>query len=115
MSTHKIYDMTFKKIYDAYVNKVERKDQTADALDEVLAWLTGHDAEALQVLADDDVTMREFFEDNTALNPNRFLVTGSICGVKIDEIEDPLMKEIRIMDKVVDELAKGKALEKIKR
>lgn len=115
MSAHKIYDMTFKTIYDAYVNKVERKDRTAEELDEVLNWLTGYDDEALRALADDGVTMREFFEGNSGLNDDRFLVTGSICGVKIDEIEDPLMKEIRIMDKVVDELAKGKAIEKIKR
>ena len=115
MSSHKIYEMSFGKIYDAYLNKVERKDRTADELDEVLYWLTGYDAEALRELAEDGVTMREFFKGNSGLNPDRFLVTGSICGVKIDEIEDSLMKEIRIMDKVVDELAKGKPIDKIKR
>lgn len=116
MSTHRIYDMTFKSIYNAYVNKVTRKNRSTQELDEILRWMGGYTEEEFQnILDNEEMTMREFFEDNDHLNPSRLEVTGTICGVKIAELEDPLMKDIRIMDKIVDELARGKAIEKIKR
>lgn len=116
MSTHKVYEMTFKTIYNAYVNKVTRKDRTIEELNEVLQWMSGYNEnEFNRVLEDETMTLREFFEKNKQLNPTRLEVTGTICGVKIAELEDPLMKDIRIMDKIVDELARGRKIEKIKR
>lgn len=114
MQDHKVYSMTFASIYKSYLNKVTRKDRTEAALDDLLKWLTQYDQPKLEQLKVSDVTLRTFMEA-ADLNENRHLITGSICGIKIAEIDEPLMKEIRYMDKIVDELAKGKALSKIKR
>lgn len=111
---HKIFSMPFSRIYPLYVTKVERKGRTVQELDAVLTWLTGFTDAELQKQVATDATLTEFF-DAAPLNPNAELITGTICGVKIQEIEDPLMKKIRYMDKVVDELAKGRPLEKIYR
>lgn len=115
MEDHKIYSFAFVDIYDAYVAKAERKDRTESEVRELIQWMTGYDDDGLDAVRTDGTTMREFFEKAPALNPARELVTGSICGVKIQELENPLMKLIRQLDKLIDELAKGKAMEKIKR
>jgi hypothetical protein len=110
----KLYEMPFGDVYPAYVNKVERKDRTIDELNTVISWLTGYNQEKLQVLIKSGVTMREFF-DAATIHPKADQITGSICGVKIQEIKDPLMLKIRYLDKLVDELAKGRPIEKVLR
>ncbi|MEY3354875.1 MAG: hypothetical protein RLZZ302_430 [Actinomycetota bacterium] len=111
---HKIFEMPVADVYLHYVKKVERKDRTEAELVKVISWLTGFDAKTLKSHLKKQTTFRNFFKA-AKIHPNAKLITGSICGVKIAEIEDPLMKKIRYMDKVVDELAKGRPLEKILR
>lgn len=111
----RVFNYTFGSIYDLYVAKVERKDHTVEELDEVLCWLTGHDTESLHAAARSEQTLREFFDQAPGLHPNVGLITGVICGVRVEDIEDPLMQKIRYMDKLVDEVAKGKKMENIKR
>jgi len=106
--------MPVADVYVHYVNKVERKDRTEAELVKIISWLTGFDSKTLKGHLKERTTFSEFFKA-AKIHPNAKLITGSICGVKIDEIEDPLMKKIRYMDKLVDELAKGKPLEKILR
>lgn len=106
--------MPVADVYVHYLNKVERKERTEAELIKVIAWLTGFDSKSLKKHLKDETTFREFFKQ-AKIHPNAKLITGSICGVKIAEIEDPLMKKIRYMDKLVDELAKGCPLEKILR
>lgn len=112
MSTHRIYTFKFNEMYKLYLAKVEKKGRTPEELDEVISWLTGYTVEGLKKI-EDTIDLTHFFEAAPQLNPNRHLIKGSICGVKIAEIEEPLMKEIRYLDKLVDELAKGKAIDKI--
>jgi hypothetical protein len=112
--SHKIFEMPVVEVYVHYVNKIERKDRTEAELIKVITWLTGFDSKTLKSHLKGQTTFREFFKAAT-IHPNAKLITGSICGVKIAEIEDPLMKKIRYMDKLVDELAKGRPLEKILR
>jgi hypothetical protein len=112
--THKIFEMPVADVYVHYVNKVERKDRTEVELVKVITWLTGFDSKALKSHLKERTTFKEFFKA-AKIHPNAMLITGSICGVKIVEIEDPLMRKIRYMDKLVDELAKGRPLEKILR
>ncbi|MEY5017112.1 MAG: hypothetical protein RL431_161 [Actinomycetota bacterium] len=112
--THRIYSMPFATVYPLYVTKVERKGRTTEELDRVICWLTGFSTEELHGLVRDQVTFREFF-DRATIHPNAPLITGVICGVRIENIEDPLMQKIRYMDKLVDELAKGRAMEKVLR
>lgn len=106
--------MPFAKVYPLYVQKVERKGRTTDELDEVVEWLTGFDDADLQRHLADGTSFEEFFAE-AHLNPNASLITGVICGVRVEQIEDPLMQKVRYLDKLVDELAKGKAMEKILR
>lgn len=106
--------MSFASVYPLYITKVERKWRTQEELNQVIEWLTGYDAAWLQKILDEKVDFETFFRD-AKLNPHRTLITGSICGYKIQDMEDGLMKEIRYLDKLVDELAKGKAIEKILR
>ena len=106
--------MPVSSVYVHYMKKVERKGRTEDELIEVIKWLTGFDKGTLRKLLKDETTFRDFF-NAAKIHPNAKLITGSICGVKIAEIEDPLMKKIRYMDKLVDELAKGRPMEKILR
>lgn len=113
-SNNRVYAMTFASVYPLYVQKIERKGRTQKELDEVINWLTGYSESQIKSIKD-DVTFVEFFKKAPKLNPNRTLITGVICGVRVEEIKEPLMKEIRYLDKVVDELAKGKAMEKILR
>lgn len=115
MTEHRIFGMPFARIYPLYVNKVERKGRTVAELDEVLTWLTGYDEAGLRAAVDSGVDMRGFFDEAPSLNPNVDLITGVVCGVRVEDVEDPLMQKIRWMDKLVDELAKGKKMEKILR
>lgn len=107
--------MAFSKVYPSYVNKAEKKGRTKEEVDEIIRWHTGYTQEELEEQLDKENTFETFFEEALELNPNRHLIKGVICGVKIQDIEDPLMKEIRYLDKMIDELAKGKAMEKILR
>jgi hypothetical protein len=114
LTVHKIFEMPVADVYVHYVNKVERKDRTEAELIKVITWLTGFDSKTLKSHLKKQTTFRDFFK-SAKIHPNAKLITGSICGVKIVEIEDPLMKKIRYMDKLVDELAKGRPMEKILR
>lgn len=113
--THRIFGMAVAKVYPLYLAKVERKGRSREELDAVIFWLTGHDAEGLQRVLAEGVDFQRFFAESPALNPARDQVTGVICGVRIEEIAEPLMREIRILDKLVDELAKGRPLAKVLR
>ena len=115
MSKHRIYTMAFSGVYDMYIQKVEKKGRTRAELDEVISWLTGYSQETLYAQIEARTNFEDFFAQAPALSPNRDLNKGVICGVRIEEIEDPLMKEVRYMDKLVDELAKGRPMEKILR
>jgi hypothetical protein len=110
----RIAKLTFAGVYPMYVAKVEKKGRTLEELHQVITWLTGFDIEQLQALIDEQVTFETFFERAT-LHPNASLITGVICGYRVEEIERPLTQQIRYLDKLVDELAKGKAMEKILR
>lgn len=110
----KLFEMPVADVYVHYVNKVERKERTEAELVKVITWLTGFDASTLKSHLKEETTFRDFFKA-AKIHPNAKLITGSICGVKIAEIEDPLVKKIRYMDKLVDELAKGRPIEKILR
>jgi hypothetical protein len=112
--THKIFEMPVADVYVHYVNKVERKDRSEEELIKVISWLTGFDSKQIKTHLKKQSTFKEFFKA-AKINSKAKLITGSICGVKIEEIEDPLMKKIRYMDKLVDELAKGRPIEKILR
>ena len=110
----KLFQMPFADVYPAYVNKVQRKNRSVAELHEVITWLTGYNEKKLQQLLKNRSTLEEFF-GAAKINPKASLITGSICGVKIQEIEDPLMLKIRYLDKLVDEIAKGRPMEKILR
>ena len=112
MDAEKIFNIPVSGVYQAYLKKIERKGGTETDLVKVIGWLTGFDSKTLEKHIKDDTTFKNFFK-SAKLNPKAKLITGTICGVKIEEIGDPLMKKIRYMDKVVDELAKGRPLEKI--
>ena len=116
MSAHnqRIAKMTFASVYPMYLAKVEKKGRTKEELHQVIKWLTGFDDKKLQELIDEKATFETFFKRAT-LNPNAQLITGMICGYRIEEIENPLTKQVRYLDKLVDELAKGKIMEKILR
>ena len=110
----RIAKMTFSSVYPMYVTKVERKGRTKAELHQVIEWLTGFDDKKLQHLIDEKVTFQTFF-DRASINPNAKLITGVICGYRVEEIEDPLTQQVRYLDKLVDELAKGRKMEKILR
>jgi hypothetical protein len=111
---HRIFGMSFARIYPLYVEKLERKGRTTAELDEVIEWLTGFDEAALRRHLEAGTTLQDFFAD-ARINPDAALITGVICGVRVEEIEDPLMQRIRYLDKLVDELARGKAMQKVLR
>ena len=115
MTEHKIYAMSFASVYPHYVAKAERKGRTRAEVDQVIAWLTGYDAPALAAALDDRRDFKAFFARAPAMNPDRALIKGVVCGVRVEDIEAPLMREIRYLDKLVDELARGKAMAKILR
>ena len=111
---HRIFTTAVSAVYPHYVTKVERKGRSKEELDQVIEWLTGFDEPTLGRHLTDGTTFEEFFAD-AHLNPNAALITGTVCGVRVQEVEDPLMQKIRYLDKLVDELAKGKAMEKVLR
>ncbi|MDH6590475.1 hypothetical protein M2165_000364 [Variovorax sp. TBS-050B] len=110
-----LFTMPFAKVYPLYVQKAERKNRTKDEVDQLIRWLTGYDAAGLQRQIAQANDFRTFFDEAPAIHPHSALVTGVVCGVRVEEIEDPLMRKIRCLDKLIDELAKGKAIEKIMR
>ena len=111
---HRIFTTSVASVYPHYVAKVERKGRTTDELEQVVEWLTGYDRAALQRHLDEGTTFEDFFAGAT-MNPNVGLVTGVVCGVRVEDVEDPLMQQIRYLDKLVDELAKGRPMEKVLR
>ena len=111
----RIYQMPFADVYPLYITKVERKGRTKGEVDQIIFWLTGYDAAALQAQIENRATFEAFFANAPKMNPKRTEITGVICGYRVEEIEDPLMKQIRYLDKLIDELAKGKSMEKILR
>ena len=115
MGNHKIYSMSFAKVYPLYLNKVEKKGKRKEEVDQIIFWLTGYTNNDLDLILKREIDFRTFFENAPNLNPSRFLIKGLICGIRVEEIEDPLMREIRYLDKMIDELAKGKTLDKILR
>jgi hypothetical protein len=114
-NNERVYRMAFASVYPHYVNKVEGKGRTKEELHTVIEWLTGYDGKALQKVITHKTDFRTFFAEAPRLNPNVHLITGVICGYRVEEIEDPLMQKLRYLDKLVDELAKGRAMEKILR
>lgn len=112
---HRIYTMTFASVYPHYLKKVETKGRKKAELDNIISWLTGYSSKELKDQLKKETNFETFFADAPKLNPARAQIKGTICGVRIEEIEDPLMKEIRYLDKLIDELAQGKAMEKILR
>ncbi|MGO4819971.1 MULTISPECIES: DUF2200 domain-containing protein [unclassified Flavobacterium] len=115
MQNTKIFKMAFASVYPHYVNKAEKKGQTKENVDAIIFWLTGYDQEALQLLLNNKTDFETFFAQAPQLNPNVSKITGVICGYRVEDIEDELMQKIRYLDKLIDELAKGKAMEKILR
>ena len=115
MQTHKIFTMKFSNIYQLYLNKAERKNRTKEEVDQIICWLTGYDQAGLQEQVKSENDFETFFAQAPALTPKRSLIKGVVCGIRVEEIEDPLMQKIRYLDKLIDELAKGKAMEKILR
>ncbi|MCM3572309.1 MULTISPECIES: DUF2200 domain-containing protein [Mesobacillus] len=115
MSKHKVYTMSFASVYPHYVNKAERKGRTKTEVDEIITWLTGYSQEELEAILEKKTDFETFFAEAPNMNPSRDLIKGVICGVRVENIEEPTMREIRYLDKLIDELAKGKAMEKILR
>lgn len=111
----RIYSTSFSSVYKLYVAKVERKGRTRSEVDEVICWLTGYSQKELDDVIEEKIDFEAFFKKAPKLNPSRSLITGVICGVRIEDIKEPLMREIRYLDKLVDELAKGKVMEKVLR
>ena len=107
--------MSFASVYPLYIAKAERKGRTKAQVDTIILWLTGYSQKELQVVLEKQLDFETFFNDAPQLNPSRALIKGVICGVRIEDIEDPLMREVRYLDKLIDELAKGRAMEKILR
>lgn len=112
---HPIYAMSIGRIYPLYVAKAEKKGRTKTEVDEVIRWLTGYDQEGLEAQLDKQTDLETFFADAPRPNPSRALIKGLICGVRVEDIEEPTMREIRYLDKLIDELADGRAMEKILR
>ena len=115
MPRQSVFDMKFEKVYPLLIQKAERKGRTRAEVDEVAAWLTGYTIEQINKALLSDITYGEFFMNTPAYNPRADLITGKVCGVQVELIEDPLMKKVRQLDKLVDELAKGKVLDKVLR
>lgn len=111
----RVYAMTFARVYPMYIAKAERKGRTKEEVDKIIHWLTGYTSAKLNAQVKKEVSLEEFFGKAPSLNPSRDLITGMICGVRVEEIEDPIMREVRYLDKLIDELAKGRPMEKILR
>ena len=115
MAGHPIFTMSFAKVYPLLVQKAERKGRTQAEVNEIICWLTGYDGEGLKAQIEKGVDISTFYTEAPCMNPNRDLIKGVVCGIRVENVEDPLMKKIRQLDKLVDELAKGKEMEKILR
>ncbi|GGH00975.1 hypothetical protein GCM10007420_16200 [Glycocaulis albus] len=115
MENHRIFTTSFASVYPHYVNKAERKGRTKAEVDQIIFWLTGYDAAGLESVLENKTDFETFFAKAPAMNPARELIKGVVCGVRVEEVEHPLMREIRYLDKLVDELARGKVMEKILR
>ena len=115
MTKHRICSASVASVYPFYIAKAERKGRTKAEVDEILRWLTGHSQETLDEQLAKGTNFEDFFDNAPGMNPSRSLITGKVCGVRVEEVEEPTMREIRYLDKLVDELAKGKAMEKILR
>lgn len=115
MTDHPIFTTPFSKVYPMYVKKAERKGRSQAEVDEIIRWLTGFDQQGLQHQLDQGNDFRTFFEQAPQLHPNRSKITGVVCGVRVEEVEDPLMQKLRWLDKLIDELARGKSMDKILR
>lgn len=115
MNNTKIFKMPFASVYPHYVQKAEKKGKTKGEVDKIIFWLTGYDEKRLQKILENKTDFETFFAEAPKINPNAYKITGIICGYRIEEIEDSLMQKIRYLDKLIDELAKGKAMEKILR
>ena len=113
--THRVFRMSFASVYPHYVAKAEKKGRTRAEVDEIIRWLTGYSAAEMEAVMADKTDLEHFYGNAPKLNPARDQIKGLICGIRIEEIENPLMREIRYLDKLIDELAKGKAMEKILR
>ena len=112
---HRIFSTSFASVYPLYVQKAQKKGRTQDEVDRIIGWLTGYGADGLQRQIAQGVDFRGFFDQAPAMHPNCRLITGVVCGVRVEAVEDPLMQKIRYLDKLVDELAKGKPMDKILR
>lgn len=115
MGKHRIYTTSFASVYPHYVTKAEKKGRTKEEVDEIIGWLTGYSQEELEALMENKTDFETFFTEAPQMNPSRSLIKGVICGIRVEDIEEPTMREIRYLDKLIDELAKGKAMEKILR
>ncbi|WP_336969825.1 DUF2200 domain-containing protein [Sphingobium aromaticiconvertens] len=115
MTKHRIYSISVASVYPHYVAKAEKKGRTKAEVDEIIRWLTGYSQQGFDAELEKQTSFEDFFGQAPQLNPARNLITGVICGVRVEDIEDPLMQEIRYIDKLIDELAKGKTIEKIRR
>lgn len=115
MAGHRIYAMSFASVYPHYVAKAEKKGRTQAEVDTIIEWLTGYDRAGLEKVLDDKTDFESFYADAPRLNPDRALIKGVVCGVRVEEVEEELMREIRYLDKLIDELARGRAMEKILR
>jgi hypothetical protein len=115
MANHRIFAMPFSKVYPLYVQKAERKKRTKAEVDQIICWLTGYSAAALRQQLKKETDFETFFAQAPAIHPNSSLIKGVVCGVRVEEVEDPLMRKIRYLDKLIDELAKGKEMDKILR
>ncbi|MBX3625775.1 MAG: DUF2200 domain-containing protein [Rhizobacter sp.] len=115
MPEHKVFSMAFAKVYPLYIEKARRKGRTQDEVDRVICWLTGYNRAELQQQIEGEANIKTFFAQAPAMHPNRDLIRGVVCRIRVEDVADPLMKKVRQLDKLVDELAKGKALEKILR
>ena len=112
---HRIYTMPFARVYPEYVNKAERKGRSKAEVDEIILWLTGYDQSGLEAQLSKETDCETFLAEAPQLNPSRSLIKGVVCGVRVEDIEEPTMRELRYLDKLIDELAKGKPMEKILR
>jgi hypothetical protein len=115
MIKHRIYTMSFARVYPEYINKAEKKGRTKAEVDETICWLTGYNQDELEAQLEKQTDVETFFAEAPQLNPSRALIKGMVCGVRVEDIEEPTMREIRYLDKLIDELAKGKAMEKVLR
>ena len=115
MDLHRIFAMPFANVYPAYIAKAQKKGRTKEEVDQIVRWLTGYTQKQLEAQIEKETSFEDFFNKAPKLNPDRLLITGVVCGVRVEDVEDPLMREIRYLDKLIDELAKGKAMEKILR